>query len=191
MEAFSELNPGCAAIPMLCVDVEDMKLLVSEWSASDEQFANQIIEGSIDPRIPPKLGNVIARLHCSPFDPQFNTGAARSECIQGAFTLFEGFYQTIMEYSYDYRPRVKATAKRLGETNIWKLWRKVESPIWRQRIVWSILITMLSISWSRATPILRNLTSLVVWEASRYATGKWLLPDPSAGTLTFLCLSNA
>jgi hypothetical protein len=125
MEAFNELNPGFAATPMLCVDVEGMKLLVSEWSASDEQFANQIIEGSINPRIPLKLGNMIARLHCSPFDPQFNTEAARSECIQGAFALFEGFHQTIMEYNDDYRPRVKATAKHIGRERYLKVVAKI------------------------------------------------------------------
>lgn len=63
MQQFSKLNPGCAAKPILCIDIDNMKLLVSAWSEADEQLANQFIEGSIDPRIPPKIGEVLARLH--------------------------------------------------------------------------------------------------------------------------------
>jgi hypothetical protein len=37
-------------VPYLLLDVQDMKLLVTQWSDADEQWANQFIDGSIDTR---------------------------------------------------------------------------------------------------------------------------------------------
>jgi hypothetical protein len=50
MELYHRLHPGCVAIPYLCTDVDNMKLLVTQWSPSDEQFANQFIDGVVDLR---------------------------------------------------------------------------------------------------------------------------------------------
>jgi len=61
------------ATPYLCVDVQkDMKLLVTEWCESDEQWANQFIDGVVDERIVPKLAQTLALLHLADFDPEFN-----------------------------------------------------------------------------------------------------------------------
>lgn len=50
-----------------------MKLLVTVWSKADEQFANQFIDGSIDPRIAQPLANALAALHSiDNYDPSFN-----------------------------------------------------------------------------------------------------------------------
>ncbi len=50
-----------------------MKLLITVWSKADEQFANQFIDGSIDPRIAQPLANALAALHSiDNYDPSFN-----------------------------------------------------------------------------------------------------------------------
>mmetsp|Transcript_10588 Transcript_10588/g.23509 ORF Transcript_10588/g.23509 Transcript_10588/m.23509 type:complete len:516 (-) Transcript_10588:81-1628(-) len=56
------------AKPHLCLDLLDgdlkMKLLVTSWcEAGDEQWANQLIDGIVDERIPPQLGRFLAQVH--------------------------------------------------------------------------------------------------------------------------------
>jgi thiamine kinase-like enzyme len=76
MKAMAEKTPGSVVAPLACIDIEDegqkMKLLVTEWSKADEQFCNQFIDGSVDPRIAPKLADTLATLHTLEFDPDFN-----------------------------------------------------------------------------------------------------------------------
>ncbi len=51
MELFYNTNPEAVALPYLCLDiVDDMKLLVMQWSEANEQWANQFIDGSVDAR---------------------------------------------------------------------------------------------------------------------------------------------
>eukprot|EP00978_Attheya_sp_CCMP212_P001352 scaffold2847_cov56-Attheya_sp.AAC.2 len=50
MERFAKLAPGCVATPYFIIDIDDMKLLVAQWSPADEQMANQFIDGSVDLR---------------------------------------------------------------------------------------------------------------------------------------------
>jgi hypothetical protein len=50
MKLFHKINPEAVAVPYLLLDVEDMKLLVTQWSEADEQWANQFIDGSVDNR---------------------------------------------------------------------------------------------------------------------------------------------
>lgn len=50
MKLFHKINPEAVAVPYLLLDVEDMKLLVTQWSEADEQWANQFIDGSVDTR---------------------------------------------------------------------------------------------------------------------------------------------
>ena len=50
MERFKVIDPDSVAIPYLCIDVDDMKLLVTQWSPADEQWANQFIDGTVDIR---------------------------------------------------------------------------------------------------------------------------------------------
>jgi hypothetical protein len=50
MKLFHKINPDAVAVPYLLLDVQDMKLLVTQWSDADEQWANQFIDGSIDTR---------------------------------------------------------------------------------------------------------------------------------------------
>jgi len=50
MKLYHHLNPGSVAIPYTCIDVDTMKLLITQWSPSDEQFANQFIDGVVDIR---------------------------------------------------------------------------------------------------------------------------------------------
>lgn len=77
MVTMSKLAPNSIVNPILLSDIEhegqSMKLLVTEWSCADEQFCNQFIDGSVDPRIAPKLANTLASLHLiKDFDPSFN-----------------------------------------------------------------------------------------------------------------------
>jgi hypothetical protein len=77
METFSKIKPDCVVPPLALWDVEHegqkMKLLVTYWSKADEQLSNQFIDGSIDPRIAPKLANALAAIHSiKDYDPCFN-----------------------------------------------------------------------------------------------------------------------
>ena len=63
--------------PIALLDInhsnENMKLLITEWSKASEQFCHQFIEGSVDPRIAPKIAETLAVLNTiEDFDPSFN-----------------------------------------------------------------------------------------------------------------------
>ena len=66
---FQELAPGSVATPYHCLDIkgdtEDMKLLLTEWSTTIEQYGNQFIDGAVDPRTAVRLAKCTAALHCS------------------------------------------------------------------------------------------------------------------------------
>jgi len=83
MELFYEINPDAVAVPYLCLDIDDMKLLVTQWSDADEQWANQFVDGSVDERIIPKLAQDLAILHSKPCDPDFNTDVR--DCVSTLF----------------------------------------------------------------------------------------------------------
>ena len=80
MATFSKINPDCVVAPLALWDVEHegqkMKLLVTKWSKADEQFSNQFIDGSIDPRAAPKVANALAAINSmKDYDPHFNERA--------------------------------------------------------------------------------------------------------------------
>ena len=50
MKTLNEIDPASVVAPYLCLDVEGMKLLVTQWSLADEQWANQFIDGTVDVR---------------------------------------------------------------------------------------------------------------------------------------------
>jgi hypothetical protein len=50
MGLYQKIAPGCVAVPYLCLNVDNMKILVTQWSIADEQFANQFIDGVVDVR---------------------------------------------------------------------------------------------------------------------------------------------
>lgn len=91
MKRFSELMGDNAPVAktLLCEDVNDMKILVCEWSSNDEQWANQFIEGAVDHRVIPKLAESLAILNLAPFDnefgPDFNDNAR--PCMQSLYPL--------------------------------------------------------------------------------------------------------
>ena len=49
-----------------------MKLLASVWSKADEQFANQFVDGSVDPRLAPQIAKTLALLNLESFEDDFN-----------------------------------------------------------------------------------------------------------------------
>ena len=72
MELYHGINPGSVAIPYLCLDVDNMKLLVTQWASSDEQFANQFIDGVVDLRyVFCLIFNPIPVVSCLPITPSF------------------------------------------------------------------------------------------------------------------------
>jgi len=83
MERFAKLAPGCVATPYFIIDIDDMKLLVAQWSPADEQMANQFIDGSVDLRVAKNLASSVATLHSMEVDPEFNTDAR--ECMVSVF----------------------------------------------------------------------------------------------------------
>eukprot|EP00986_Skeletonema_menzelii_P001113 scaffold304_cov80-Skeletonema_menzelii.AAC.7 len=77
ISTFSKIKPDCVVAPLALWDVEHegqkMKLLVTMWSKADEQFSNQFIDGSIDPRAAPKVANALAAINSmKDYDPHFN-----------------------------------------------------------------------------------------------------------------------
>jgi hypothetical protein len=73
MKQFKEMLVDAPVVtPYHCVDVQDMKVLVTQWATADEQFANQFIDGSVDARIFPKAAEAFATLNTADFDPSFN-----------------------------------------------------------------------------------------------------------------------
>ena len=87
MVKFAKLAPGCVATPYLLLDIDDMKLLATQWAPSDEQMANQFIDGVGDNRVAKGLAEAIAALHCSYIDPNFNTEAR--DCMIDIFPSME------------------------------------------------------------------------------------------------------
>eukprot|EP01083_Nonionella_stella_P234795 826244_1 len=76
-KTISSLIPGCVVPPIALLDIkhddENMKVLITEWSKASEQFCHQFIEGSVDPRIAPKIAETLAVLNTiKDFDPDFN-----------------------------------------------------------------------------------------------------------------------
>ncbi len=74
MKRFKEMmgDDAPVATPYICQDVEDMKILIVEWASTDEQWANQFIEGEVDHRVIPKLAQALATLNLAPFDDEFD-----------------------------------------------------------------------------------------------------------------------
>ena len=77
MMTVASKTPDSVVEPLALLDIkhegQNMKLLVTAWSKADEQFCNQFIDGSVDPRIAQKLADTFAALHTiKDFDPSFN-----------------------------------------------------------------------------------------------------------------------
>lgn len=72
MKTVNNLLPGSAVIPYFCMDVDSMKLLVTQWSPLDEQWANQFIDGSVSMKYAKQLASILQELHCAEFDKDFN-----------------------------------------------------------------------------------------------------------------------
>ena len=100
-KTISSLIPGCVVPPIALLDIKDdnnetMKLLITEWSKASEQFCHQFIEGSVDPRIAPKIAETLAVLNTiEDFDAEFNVTSKSS--------VLDLFYST-------YIPRAQAAS---------------------------------------------------------------------------------
>ena len=123
-ERFSKIKPDCIASPLALWDVEHddqkMKLLVTEWSQADEQFANQFIDGSIDPRIAQPLANALAALHSiDNYDPSFNEQIKPFMSTQ--YKLLEDAIQDKARTSEPPQDRVEKICAMIGEDILMKI----------------------------------------------------------------------
>ena len=122
MKKVSSHAPDCVVPPLALWDLDQdghqMKLLVTEWSKADEQFCNQFIDGTVDPRIAPKIANTLAALHnIKDYDPEFN--AQVNDCV---LNLFSQIRQVELENSRKTNPkdRTEAYSASLGEEVLMK-----------------------------------------------------------------------
>ena len=115
MKTFHKLSPGLVATPYFCDDIgDDMKLLVTQWSPVDEQFANQFIDGSVDIRTATKIAEGIANLHCSTdVDLTFNGN------MRPWFHSLTPILKDILNglHQPENQDRVGARAREVGEKN--------------------------------------------------------------------------
>lgn len=113
MHTFHKLSPGLVASPYFCDDIgEGMKLLVTQWSPVDEQFANQFIDGTVDLRTGAKIAEGISTLHCSPdVDLDFNSK------MRPFFHSLTPILKDILNglHKSENQDRVGARAKEVGE----------------------------------------------------------------------------
>lgn len=121
MEEVSSLVQGCVVTTLALYDVEHegnkMKLFMTEWSKSDEQFCNQFIDGVVDPRIAPKVANTLATLNTiKDFDPDFNKTV--QPCMEN---MFEHMKAVALAAIKDPSDRTKAYLASLGEEVVAKI----------------------------------------------------------------------
>ena len=108
------MDDAPVATPYLCVDVQDMKLLVTQWTNhADEQWANQFIDGVVDDRPVPKLAETLALLHCADFDPEFNTNVR--PCMLTIFPAMKEKLQELVALPDGEGGRVAELAKSYGK----------------------------------------------------------------------------
>jgi len=124
MKTISSKSPGSVVEPLALLDLkhedQNMKLLVTEWSKADEQFCNQFIDGSVDPRIAQKLADTLASLHTiQDFDPSFNETV--KPCMEN---LFSGTFLPVSQAaskSDNPKDRTEGYCKELGEEKVLKI----------------------------------------------------------------------
>lgn len=124
MKTISSKSPGSVVEPLALLDLkhdeQNMKLLVTAWSKADEQFCNQFIDGSVDPRIAQKLADTLATLHTiQDFDPSFNETV--KPCMEN---LFSGTMLPVAQAaskSEKPKDRTEGYCKELGEEKILKI----------------------------------------------------------------------
>jgi len=114
MKTLNGIDPASVVAPYLCVDIEDMKLLVTQWSSADEQWANQFIDGTVDPRIVPKLASVLAKLHCVKFDPDFNL-RSREDVLTYTTSRLTQSFGDLFDLEIRQNSRVSSYARELGK----------------------------------------------------------------------------
>uniref|UniRef100_A0A7S2XJV9 Aminoglycoside phosphotransferase domain-containing protein n=1 Tax=Attheya septentrionalis TaxID=420275 RepID=A0A7S2XJV9_9STRA len=118
MSRYGELAPGCVAKAYFCEAIDDMMLLVTEWSTSDEQWSNQFIDGNVDLRIAGPFARSIAKLHCvavgsnnDEIDPEYNTTVR--PCMLTIFPLMQDTVDGFFKGDVD--NRVSELARVLGK----------------------------------------------------------------------------
>ena len=116
-------TPDCVIAPLAIWDVDHngqkAKLLMTEWSKADEQFGNQFADGSVDPRIAPKLADTLATLHnIKGFDPTFN------EQVKPAMVGLLGFVKQTAEGVCDKtetKDRTEGYCQELGKEKLMQI----------------------------------------------------------------------
>ncbi len=122
MNFFGKIAPGCVAQPYFLLDIDDMKLLATQWAdQADEQLGNQFIDGVADERVAKKLAQAVAALHCHKMDESFNTEAR--ECM---IDIFPGLHSNMSKLAEEGSNRAANLARELGKDYIDNIWKKTE-----------------------------------------------------------------
>ena len=115
MNRFREMMGDGAPVvtPYLCVDISDsLKLLVTQWSPADEQWANQFIDGEVDERLVPQAAKAFATLNCAEADPMFNDNVR--PCMRSVFPVVKMVTGEIIAMP-ETKDQCAAFLKELGE----------------------------------------------------------------------------
>ena len=127
MRRFASISPGCVAETFACISIEAtdeepaMKLLVTEWCAADEQFANQWIDGNVDTRTVKPFAKAVAALQAQEVDPYFNE--AVRPCLTSLWPEFTSKYREYLA-SDDDSDRFGAAIRAAGEERLALLFEK-------------------------------------------------------------------
>lgn len=83
------------ATPYICVDVDEMKVVVTQWASADEQWANQFIDGKVDMRVVPKLAEALATLNLAAFDSDFDSEFNDNvrPCMRSVFPVSKALFR--------------------------------------------------------------------------------------------------
>ncbi|KAL3905110.1 MAG: hypothetical protein SGILL_009810 [Bacillariaceae sp.] len=132
----SSYEPRPVVMPYHCVDIVDeegnkMKMLVTAWAPTDEQFANQFIDGDVDSRILDSLAQFLGKVICTPVkDPSFNEDCR--PCMQSLFPALKMLAASKLEESTD---RALECAQQMGAEKINKMVDNLEATYMQQLVL--------------------------------------------------------
>jgi thiamine kinase-like enzyme len=108
------------ATPYFCIDVPDnMKVIICQWSKSDEQWANQFIDGEVDMRVIPKVADALAVLNTADFDPMFNDNVR--PCMRTIFQLAKTVLEGLAVAEGKPPDKAAAYCQELGKERVGRL----------------------------------------------------------------------
>ena len=120
-EMFGGHSSGNAPVaqPYYVIDIDpadndgnDAKLLMAEWSATDEQFANQFTDGRVDSRVIQGLAEAIAKLNLTEVEDEWNQECR--ECFRSLHPVFKQIFGQFVDLPEDQSDPAAQRCKQLG-----------------------------------------------------------------------------